>query len=72
MLPSMRYYLKFIDAYEKWNSHGFRIKVRLIHMRGHVAVDIPLHVTICCDSILLTNTIEWSGFQIELVTTGGL
>ncbi|KAH8694999.1 hypothetical protein BGW36DRAFT_298705 [Talaromyces proteolyticus] len=26
MLPSLRYFLKYIDAYEKWESHGFRIK----------------------------------------------
>lgn len=28
MLPSMRHFLKFIDAYEKWDAHGFNIKVR--------------------------------------------
>ncbi len=27
MLPSMRHFLKFIDAYEKWDSHGFNVKV---------------------------------------------
>jgi 2-polyprenyl-6-methoxyphenol hydroxylase-like FAD-dependent oxidoreductase len=27
MLPSMRHFLKFIDCYEKFDSHGFRIKV---------------------------------------------
>ncbi|KAK1244392.1 hypothetical protein MKX07_003191 [Trichoderma sp. CBMAI-0711] len=26
MLPSMRHFLKFIDAYEKWDAHGFNIK----------------------------------------------
>ncbi|KAI1416678.1 FAD/NAD(P)-binding domain-containing protein [Hypoxylon sp. FL1857] len=26
MLPSMRHFLKFIDGYEKWKEHGFRIK----------------------------------------------
>ncbi|KAI0101970.1 FAD/NAD(P)-binding domain-containing protein [Hypoxylon sp. NC0597] len=26
MLPSMRHFLKFIDGYDKWNEHGFRIK----------------------------------------------
>ncbi|KAI1799889.1 FAD/NAD(P)-binding domain-containing protein [Daldinia bambusicola] len=26
MLPSVRPFLKFIDAYEKWAAHGFRIK----------------------------------------------
>jgi hypothetical protein len=24
----MRHFLKFIDAYEKWDAHGFNIKVR--------------------------------------------
>lgn len=28
MLPSMRHFLKFIDGYEKWDAHGFNIKVR--------------------------------------------
>lgn len=28
MLPSMRHFLKFIDAYEKWDAHGFNVKVR--------------------------------------------
>ncbi|KAL6238481.1 hypothetical protein BDW75DRAFT_247227 [Aspergillus navahoensis] len=28
MLPSMRHFLKFIDAYDKWDAHGFNIKVR--------------------------------------------
>lgn len=27
MLPSMRHFLKFIDCYEKFDAHGFRIKV---------------------------------------------
>jgi hypothetical protein len=27
MLPSMRHFLKFIGAYEKWDAHGFNIKV---------------------------------------------
>ena len=27
MLPSMRHFLKFIDAYEKWDAHGFNVKV---------------------------------------------
>ncbi|KAI1141345.1 FAD/NAD(P)-binding domain-containing protein [Hypoxylon sp. FL0543] len=26
MLPSMRHFLKFVDAYEKWIAHGFRVK----------------------------------------------
>ncbi|OTA94904.1 hypothetical protein M434DRAFT_29445 [Hypoxylon sp. CO27-5] len=26
MLPSMRHFLKFIDGYDKWNDHGFRVK----------------------------------------------
>ncbi|KAL4759694.1 NAD(P)/FAD-dependent oxidoreductase [Aspergillus foveolatus] len=26
MLPSMRHFLKFIDAYDKWDAHGFNIK----------------------------------------------
>ncbi|RYP75950.1 hypothetical protein DL769_003716 [Monosporascus sp. CRB-8-3] len=26
MLPSMRHFLKFIDAYEKWDAYGFNIK----------------------------------------------
>ncbi|KAI0104012.1 hypothetical protein GGR51DRAFT_239765 [Nemania sp. FL0031] len=26
MLPSMRHFLKFIDAYEKWDAHGFNVK----------------------------------------------
>ncbi|KAI0839910.1 FAD/NAD(P)-binding domain-containing protein, partial [Hypoxylon sp. FL0890] len=26
MLPSMRHFLKFIDGYDKWNEHGFRVK----------------------------------------------
>ncbi|KAI4102884.1 MAG: hypothetical protein L6R37_004146 [Teloschistes peruensis] len=26
MLPSMRHFLKFIDAYEKWDGHGFNKK----------------------------------------------
>ncbi|KAI1779470.1 hypothetical protein F4818DRAFT_141579 [Hypoxylon cercidicola] len=26
MLPSMRHFLKFIGAYEKWDAHGFNIK----------------------------------------------
>ncbi|KAL7622124.1 hypothetical protein AAE478_007626 [Parahypoxylon ruwenzoriense] len=26
MLPSTRHFLKFIDAYDKWNSYGFQIK----------------------------------------------
>jgi len=29
MLPSMRHFLKFIDAYEKWDAHGFNIKVTI-------------------------------------------
>lgn len=24
----MRHFLKFIDAYDKWDAHGFNIKVR--------------------------------------------
>ena len=28
MLPSMRHFLEFIDAYEKWDSYGFTVKVR--------------------------------------------
>jgi hypothetical protein len=27
MLPSMRHFLKFIDGYEKFNAHGFNVKV---------------------------------------------
>lgn len=27
MLPSMRHFLKFIDCYEKFDAHGFRVKV---------------------------------------------
>ncbi|KAK8134770.1 tryptophan halogenase domain-containing protein [Apiospora sp. TS-2023a] len=27
MLPSMRHFLKFIDGYEKWDAHGFNVKV---------------------------------------------
>ncbi|ROV88111.1 hypothetical protein VSDG_09379 [Cytospora chrysosperma] len=26
MLPSMRHFLKFIDAYDKWDAHGFNVK----------------------------------------------
>ncbi|KAI0842124.1 hypothetical protein F5Y06DRAFT_306973 [Hypoxylon sp. FL0890] len=26
MLPSMRHFLRFIDAYDKWDAHGFKIK----------------------------------------------
>ncbi|KAI1380237.1 FAD/NAD(P)-binding domain-containing protein [Hypoxylon crocopeplum] len=26
MLPSMRHFLKFIDAYDKWQAHGFQVK----------------------------------------------
>ncbi|KAL8984872.1 MAG: hypothetical protein Q9205_001285 [Flavoplaca limonia] len=26
MLPSMRHFLKFIGAYEKWDAHGFNVK----------------------------------------------
>ncbi|KAI1776978.1 FAD/NAD(P)-binding domain-containing protein [Hypoxylon cercidicola] len=26
MLPSVRHFLKFIDGFEKWNTHGFQIK----------------------------------------------
>ncbi|KAL8872460.1 MAG: hypothetical protein Q9174_001916, partial [Haloplaca sp. 1 TL-2023] len=26
MLPSMRHFLKFIDAYEKWDAYGFNVK----------------------------------------------
>ena len=39
MLPSMRHFLKFIDAYEKWDAHGFNVKVRYekrkLNVRGH-------------------------------------
>lgn len=31
MLPSMRHFLKFIDAYEKWDAHGFNVKVRIFY-----------------------------------------
>lgn len=27
MLPSTRHFLKYIDAYEKWDAHGFQVKV---------------------------------------------
>lgn len=27
MLPSMGHFLKFIDAYEKWDAYGFNVKV---------------------------------------------
>lgn len=27
MLPSMRHFLRFIGLYDKFNSHGFRVKV---------------------------------------------
>lgn len=27
MLPSMRHFLKYVDGYEKFNAHGFNIKV---------------------------------------------
>ncbi|KAG6355157.1 hypothetical protein INS49_004238 [Diaporthe citri] len=29
MLPSMRHFLKFIDAYEKWDAHGFNVKAKI-------------------------------------------
>lgn len=32
----MRHFLKFIDAYEKWDAHGFNIKVR-----GPVYIAVP-------------------------------
>lgn len=30
MLPSIRHFLKFVDAYEKFDQHGFIHKVRLM------------------------------------------
>jgi glutaredoxin-related protein len=47
MLPSMRHFLKFIDAYEKWDAHGFNIKVggpALYNPRNKIGViaDIPI------------------------------
>ena len=43
MLPSMRHFLKFIDAYEKWDAHGFNVKVRYekrkLNVRGHLVAD---------------------------------
>ena len=42
MLPSMRHFLKFIDAYEKWDAHGFNVKVRYekrkLNVQGHPSV----------------------------------
>jgi hypothetical protein len=44
MLPSMRHFLKFIDGYEKFNAHGFNIKVSPNEQKLDSAVRIePAH-----------------------------
>ncbi|RDW58540.1 uncharacterized protein DSM5745_11231 [Aspergillus mulundensis] len=41
MLPSMRHFLKFIDAYDKWDAHGFNIKYTRLSDTDFVAASGP-------------------------------
>lgn len=65
LLPSVRYFLDFIDCYNKFNAGGFLRKVSISRPSFKY-----LHSTLIFRLTGRTHNIEWRNIQIQFQATG--
>lgn len=68
LLPSVRYFLDFIDCYDKFNAGGFLRKVSIPHPSFTRAK--YLYTTLRIRLTDRTYKIEWRNIQIQFQATG--